>query len=192
MNPETFRSAPPPSGKRGADDFPPLVLDGRWNAVPFFEAVLKANRLALSEGFTLAQVSGLAGLADLLSAAQAAPNILSVDDTSEGSSSIQGAPSRKTVKSIFISMAHKPLDMESRSECLIIIHELFRQIMTILVRQHVHLSLKGIQLDDRIALHEIDRFVFPGFACVWFELAMDLPMDLRFRPDEWISPSSNP
>ena len=82
-------------------------------------------------------------------------------------------------------MRHAIDDMEARNECMEIMRELFRQLMSVLTLERVKLEQNCIYLDPRISFNEIDRYFFSGCACAYFQVAVDVFTDLRFSEDDW-------
>lgn len=166
-------------------EIPPIILGGEWNAFNFFKSLAESNRLASREGFFTMEVSGPLGFRSILSEAMSEPNIIAVDDTSEGMTSLV-SPSRSMVKSVFLSMKHRPMDTQARAECLSLESELFRQFMTVLTLERTRLGRQLISLNKDIHFQEIDKYFAPGYACAMFQLNVSMPLDLRHRPEEWL------
>ena len=82
-------------------------------------------------------------------------------------------------------MRHAIDDMDARNECMEIMRELFRQLMSVLTLERVKLEQNCIYLDPRISVNEIDRYFFSGCACAYFQVAVDVFTDLRFSEDDW-------
>ena len=165
---------------------PPLILKGQWNAKKYFTTLCARNKLARKHGFIFATFSGLQGLSDLLTKSMQSPAVISVDETSDGLTTIQPTPSRTLTKTLCLSMRHAAGNPEARDQCFRILHELARQILTVLIRESERLLLQSIQLDRDLHIQELDRYFAPGSAALIIELAVHLPLDLRHRPDEWL------
>ena len=168
-----------------------LTYAGSWDAASFFRNLTESNRLCQKEGFVFTEVSGLKGMSELLAAAQTAPNIISIDETSDGFAQIVSTPSRTMVKTGYMSMKCAPLDMQARRECFDIMKEIFRQFMTVLIRERTRLANRQVALNPRITFNEIDYYFAPGSACAWFAIEITIPVDMRYRPDEWTGPITN-
>lgn len=164
---------------------PPLILNGQWNALQYFTALAQANRLASSTGFKVTEVSGPAGLVSILADVMQSPDIIAVDDTTEGFSSIEASPYQEKTKTVFFCSKHEALDLSARASCLDLHREIFRQFLSMIIRQRTRLLQSYITLNPRIALQEIDRHFAPGYACSTFTMHVRLPMDLRLRHEEW-------
>lgn len=162
-----------------------MIYDGNWSAADFFQKLTETNKLTRSYGFTFCLVSGLQGFLDVISANDSSPNVIAVDDSSEGYAQIDNSPHRRMVKPVYMSMRHKAGVQKLRNECLGIMSEIFRQFMSKLIMEKTQLSEKMIRLDPKIRFSEIDKYFCAGSACAYFQLAIDIDTDLRFNPDEW-------
>lgn len=166
---------------------PSDFFSGQWSASDFFGRLTRENALAREYGFAFGQCSGLQGFADAMDIASTAPNVILVDDTSEGYSSLDVTPSRRMVKTVYIAMRHAPADMQARAQCFAVMHEIFRQFMSVIVREDVRLREQMIYIDHRIQFSEMDRYFATGAACAFFQISVDMFTDFVYRPDEWIS-----
>ena len=63
--------------------------------------------------------------------------------------------------------------------------ELFRQFMSVLIKERTRLQERCIYLDPRISFQEIDRYFFSGAACALFQIAIDKYTDLQYNSSEW-------
>ncbi len=162
------------------------MFTGTWSAVSFFSRLAAKNKLARQHGFTVAEVSGLQGFLDAISQAQTYPNVIAIDDTSEGYSDIANSPHSRMVKAVYLAMRHAPGDMQARAGCLGIMHEIFRQFMSVIIREKT-LEEDMIYLDSRISFSEMDRYFCTGQACAYFQLTIDTDTNMVYNPDEWLS-----
>ena len=160
-------------------------LDGQWNATAFFERLCAKNRLAVANKFFFGSVSGLDGFEDALSAMKRNTAFCLISDTADGFTELHNTPHTRRVKTVFLAMRHKVDDMASRNECLETMRELFRQFMSALIPERTLVEEKGIYLDPRITFSEIDSYFFSGCACAYFNIAVDVYMDLSYNADEW-------
>ena len=160
-------------------------LNGRWNAANFFEELTATNRLAQSEGFTFCRVSGLDGFEEAVNEAQTQTAFVCVSDIADGYTELNNTPRTRRIKTVFLAMRHAIDDMDARNECMEIMRELFRQLMSVLTLERVKLEQNCIYLDPRISFNEIDRYFFSGCACAYFQIAVDCFTDLRYRKEEW-------
>ena len=162
-----------------------ITPKGTWDATAFFERLAKSNKLAVSEGFTFCQVSGLEGFEEALSQMQTSNAFVCVSDIADGYTELNNTPRTRRVKTVFFAMRHAAEDMDARNECMEIMRELFRQFASQLILEKVKLEQNCIYLDPRISFNEIDRYFFSGCACAYFQIAVDVFTDLRYNPDEW-------
>ena len=160
-------------------------MKGQWDATSFFERLAKSNKLAVGEGFTFCQVSGLEGFEEALSQMQSASAFICVSDIADGYTELNNTPRTRRVKTVFFAMRHAAEDMDARNECMEIMRELFRQFASQLIMEKTRLEENCIYIDPRISFNEIDRYFFSGCACAYFQIAVDVFTDLRYNPDEW-------
>lgn len=160
-------------------------LNGRWDAAAFFENLTATNKLAQSEQFVFCRVSGLEGFEEALHAMQSASAFCCVSDIADGYTELNNTPRTRRIKTVFLAMRHAIDDMDARNECMEIMRELFRQLMSVLTLERVKLEQNCIYLDPRISFNEIDRYFFSGCACCYFQIAIDIFTDLRYNENEW-------
>ena len=156
-----------------------------WNAADFFSRLLSKNKLAKSHVFNFFTVSGLDGFEEALSNFQNSTAMLCVSDINDGYTQLNNHPWTRRVKTVFLAMRHPLGDMKARSECMEIMRELFRQMMSVLIMQKTQLAENNLYLDERITFNEIDYYFFNGAACAFFNIGIDVMTDLRFNADEW-------
>ena len=132
-------------------------------------------------------VSDLDGFSEALETMQASVPLVCLSDCTSGAIEIDNSPAIRTVRTLFMFMPHSVRDnfQARRQDALRTMREIFRQFMTVLIREAVNLRLEGIYLDPEVTFNEIDRYFFSGGACAYFQLSTDKSTDLRLRPDEW-------
>lgn len=162
-----------------------IVLDGSWDAAAFFEKLLSKNKLAKSLGFRFCRVSGLDGFEEALEDMQSTVNFFCVSDISDGYTELSATPHSRRVKTVFMAMRHKAQDMDLRTFSLGIMRELFRQLMSVLIREKVRLEQNCIFIDPKIKFSEIDRYFFSDGSCAFFQIAVDKYTDLQYDESEW-------
>lgn len=165
-----------------------------FDAAAFFRSLTGKNRLARSLGFRFAEVSDLEGFAECLESMQEYTPLVCVSDTSDGRMSFDNTPSTSRVKTVFMFMPHPVQDdwTGHRKRCFGIMREIFRQFMTVLIREKTRLRLDGIYLDREVSFQEIDRYFFSGGACAFYNIAVDKNIDLQLRIDEWTEDPTPP
>lgn len=154
-------------------------------AEQYFKELAERNRLVRQLGFSFGSCSGLQGFYDALAAAGTSPNIIAVDDSSDGYTSLHNSPSRTSVKTVFMAMRHKAGDMEARNYAFDRMREIFRQFMSALVLEKTRLDELNIYIDSRIQFSEIESYFFTGAACAYFQISSSEEENLMFNPDEW-------
>ena len=86
---------------------------------------------------------------------------------------------------MFLAMRHAIDDLTARDRCMRIMHELFRQFMSILIREKVKLQQRCIYVDERINFVEIDQYFFSGCAGAYFQITAHRYIDLQYNNEEW-------
>lgn len=157
-----------------------------WDAIAFFENLTSRNRLARDHGFKFCRVSGMEGFQEALASMQNAKAFVCVNEVSQGYTSLDNSPRTRRVKTVFIAMRHKIDDMKARQDRFDTLRELFRQFMTVLIKEKTKLEEDCVELDRRITFHEIDEYFFSGCACAYFSVAVDIHTDLRYDQNEWV------
>ena len=164
-----------------------MDFTGSWSAFDFFEDLTKSNRLTRRYGFQPILVSGLQGFLDAISVSRESPNIIAVDETSEGLTELANAPHRKIVKTVYMAMKHKPGDQQARDLCFTVMLEIHRQFMSKIIRERTKIEQNMIAIAPAVSYAEMDRYFCTGQACAYFQLSATLNFDLRYNSDEWIS-----
>lgn len=162
------------------------MFDGNWDATLFFEELTRKNRLAQDKGFKFCRVSGMEGFQEVLASMQSVKAFVCVNEIAQGYTSLDNSPMTRRVKTVFLAMRHKIDDMKARQNRFDVLRELFRQYMTVLIKEKTKLEEHCIELDRRITFHEIDEYFFSGCACAYFSVAVDVHTDLRYDKYEWI------
>ena len=156
-----------------------------WDAVKFFEELTAKNKLAQSEHFSFHPASGLEGFYDALNVMQDKVNFVCVSDISQGYTELSTSPKTRRVKTVFLAMRHAVDNEQARQECMDTMRELFRQFMSALFREKTAIEQGLIALDTRVNFNEIDRYIFSGCACAFFQIATETRTDLRYNNEEW-------
>ena len=156
-----------------------------WDATRFFEQLTSTNKLAQAEHFAFCRVSSLDGFEEALQTMQSATAFVCVSDIAQGYMEMHNTPRTRRVKTVFLAMRHAVEDMDARAECFDTLRELFRQFMSVLILERTKLEQHCIYLDPQITFNEIESYFFTGAACAYFQVAVDVFTDLRFRAEEW-------
>lgn len=157
-----------------------------WDAAAFFKRLTQQNRHAAEQGYRFVCVSSLEGFHGALGVMHSAKAMVAVSDTSQGYMSMENSPHTRRVKTVFLAMRHAVDDMEAREECMEDMRELFRQFMSVLIRERTQLEQHRIFIDERISFNEIDRYFFNGCACAYFQIAVDTYTNLQYNQEEWL------
>lgn len=160
--------------------------DYDWNASAYFKELTRRNRLAREQGFKFCRVSGLDGFEEALAGMQQTQAFVCVDELGAGFSQLSPSPRTRRVKTVFLAMRHAVDDMEARQRCFDTMRELFRQLMTALIREKTAIEEHFLYVDPRIQFSEIPAYFASGCACASFQVAIDSMTNLCYDDDEWI------
>lgn len=158
-----------------------------FDAISFFKRLTETNRLAIKHGFRFRVVSGIDDFGDALDTMQELYPLVCVSDTSDGEIDLDNSPATSNIKTVFMFMPHGILEdwMEARRRCFLIMREIFRQFLSVLIRERSRLRLDALYIDRSIHFTEMDRYFFSGGACAYFNIMVSQPTDLILRQDEW-------
>lgn len=156
-----------------------------WNARPYFKALTERNILARQLGLVYCDVSGLQGFEDVLTNLLNAPGFIALADSSDGLANIDNTPNVRRVKTIFLGLRHAADDPDARNLALDRLRELFRQILSHLLREKNRLQTQGIYLDPEITFTEIDSYFATGTACAYFQIAYSTSFNLAYSQGLW-------
>ncbi|MBR6746520.1 MAG: hypothetical protein IKL83_03995 [Muribaculaceae bacterium] len=163
-----------------------VTTNYNWDASEFFEALTARNKLAIDKGFRFCRVSGMEGFQEALASMQNTKAFICVNEVAQGYTSLDNSPITRRVKTVFLAMRHKIDDMKTRQDRFDTLREIFRQFMTVLIKEKTKLEGHCVELDRRISFHEIDEYFFSGCACAYFSIAVDVHTDLRYDERDWI------
>lgn len=156
-----------------------------WDAESFFRILTRANKLAQQHSFYYARVSGLQGFEEVLANSQKQKAFVCVQTEDDGFMTLNNSPHTRRVKTVFLAMRY-PIDrLDLRSQCFSIMQEVFRQFMSVLLKEKTRLRENNIYLDERISFNEIEQYFAQGCACAYFSIATEVYTDLRFNSEEW-------
>ena len=156
-----------------------------WNARQYFRALTARNNLARQLGLVCCDVSGLQGFEDVLTNLLNAPGFIALADSSDGLANIDNTPNVRRVKTVFLGLRHAADGPDARNLALDRLRELFRQILSHILRERNRLHTQGIYLDPEITFTEIDSYFATGTACAYFQIAYSTSFDLRYSKELW-------
>lgn len=156
-----------------------------WDAETFFRILTATNKLCKQHKFVYCRVSGLQGFEEVLNKAQSEKAFICCSSDADGYTTLNNTPHTRRVKTVFIAMRHAVNRMDLRNICMETMREVFRQFMSVLIREKTKLENNHIYLDSRIQFSEIEQYFAQGTACAYFNIATDIFTDLRFDSEEW-------
>lgn len=163
------------------------MTDFNWDAQSFFKKLTECNKFARENGYVFHPVSGLDGFNATLCDALSTQAFVCVSDTSPGALSMDNTPHTSRMKIVFLACRHRAENEAARQEAFDCMRELFRQFMSVLIREKTRLDEDCIYIDNRINFTEMERYFYTGAACAYFQIRIDTYTDLTFNEDEWLS-----
>ena len=157
-----------------------------WSAADFFRKLTETNKMAVEAGAVFCRVSGLQGYQDAIAGLKKRKPVVAVSDVSKGTLFTDNTPHYDRLKMVFFAWPHAVDSMEDRQKAMEKIRELFRQFMTVFIREKVRLEESNIYLDQQISLNEIDKYIFSGMAAAYCHIQITTYTNLEFDESEWI------
>lgn len=161
----------------------PIFAD--WDAYAFFERLVRNNKLARELGMQTFRVASLRGFEEALNSIQECTAFCCVSDSSEGELTLAASPATHRFKEVYFAIRHENGDIEARMNVMRKIRELFRQFMTVLIRERTRLECNAVYMDQKIPFHEISQYFASGCACAFFQIYLSFPEDLRYKESDW-------
>ncbi len=163
------------------------MTDFNWDAQSFFRRLTEANKFAQENGFVFHPVSGLEGFHGALTNLLRTKAFVCVSDTSDGNMELENTSRTSRIKTVFMAYRHKAFDETQRNLAMAKMRELFRQFLSVLIQEKIHIEEDDIYLDTRIAFKEIDQYFYTDAACALFQIKVDTFTNLEYNEDEWIT-----
>ncbi|MBD5172299.1 MAG: hypothetical protein HDT02_03645 [Bacteroidales bacterium] len=156
-----------------------------WDAFSFFSDRISALIPARDIGMKTVRVSGLEGLEDAVANMLDAPALCCVSDSSDGDIDLECSPSDSNFKLIFLLIRTPEGDMAARHRHLKTLRLIFHALLSVLIQERTRLENDCLFLDPKIQFHEAPAPLLSGYTCVWFQLRIVAPLDLRINSNLW-------
>lgn len=160
-----------------------------FDAIAYFTAMTRANRLAADNGFVPVTVSGPQNLEGLFEEYRDADRFVAISDTSTGNLESRGgvdAFSKRRAYTVWILSAYDHDDMESRQEELEMCRELFRQFVSRILHDKYEYSEQLMYVDTHsIPNQELSRYYLSGMTGLFFTIYVSEPVSLEYDSAEW-------
>lgn len=110
-------------------------------------------------------------------------------ETSDGST-VQGQSAgffRRSVFTVFLLYRHDIKNEQQRMERLNICRELRDQIYSYIIRDSENMMTDNFDYALQTSIQERDTptFTLDGCTGTWFQMQIDVPVDLRYNPEQW-------
>ncbi len=160
-----------------------------FDAIEYFTAITKENKLAREKGFVPVTISSSDNLEGLFEEYRDNDRFVAISDTNSGNlSSPDGAYafSKKRAYTVFLLSAYDYDDMQSRQEELNLCRELFLQFVSRILRDKYSYDEKEMYFDTHsIPNQEIGRYYLSGMTGLHFTLYVQEPVELIYDENQW-------
>lgn len=163
--------------------------NNHFDALAYFYAMTRHNKLAREKGFVPVTISNTDNLEGLFEEYRDNDRFVAVTDTNSGNlSSADGTYgfSKRRAYTVFILSAYEHDNMASRQEELELCRELFHQFVSKIIRDKYQYEEKMMYFDTHaIPNQEIGRYYLSGMTGLHFTLYVQEPIDLIYDDEQW-------
>ncbi|MDR0686921.1 MAG: hypothetical protein LBF79_05650 [Dysgonamonadaceae bacterium] len=159
-----------------------------FNAYQYFQQICEKNKILVDGEYRFCRVTGLANMEEVIQKWKAAKAWFCIDDTEDGTligSRGAGFFERRS-HTVFILKKFPYGNMDLQHAALQECRTVFRQIMKklILDRRVLENEMTYLKLDS-VPWHEFPGYVLSGCTGLYFEVVIEIPIDLCYNGDEW-------
>ena len=158
-----------------------------FNAQEYFERLCNENKLAVDEGFHFATCPGIENLEGVVNDIRKVANFFVFDDTAEGVNfrGAGGGYYRRRVFTVSLLRRYEIYNMEDREAQLAVCRELYKQILSRLIRDKRNYPDLNYLKTDSIFYREFNKYMFSGCTGLYFMLECSEPEDFCYNESEW-------
>lgn len=159
-----------------------------FDARTYFEKICAENKLAVAENFHFATCPGIENLEGVINDVRKVANFFVFDDTVEGQNfrGSGGGYFRKRVFTVSLLRRYRLNDMNDREAQLAVCRELYKQIVSRLIKDKRE-NPNLVYLDtNSIFYREFDKIIFNGCTGLYFMLECAEPENLCYNADQWM------
>ena len=159
-----------------------------FDAHTYFESIRDKNKMLIAGNYKYCRVTGLANMEDVITSFKKEKAYFCVDATEDGDTfqSAGGAFMERRVHTLFVLKKFPYNDMPAQDEALNECRQIYRSILRKLVRDRALLENEMVYLQVlRIPFHEIPGYAISGCTGLYFNVTIDIPIDLCYKSDEW-------
>lgn len=165
-----------------------MDINTDWDPTTYFKELISRNKLAQAHGFDFVSVPNVFGAMMLASERTKSLAHVAFCETSDGSA-VQGQSAgffRRKVFTVFLLYRYDIKDEAQRMTRLNICRTLRDQIYSRFIRDSEELeAATSYALQTSIQERDTPTFTLDGCTGTWFQMQVDVPVDLRYNPDLW-------
>lgn len=163
-----------------------MVTNELFDAVEYFTALTKSNKLAKAEKFFPCTSSGPASLEGIIANMRTQRAFVCIDDTNESRTFYSGSAFFiRRVFTVNILIRYKNGDMEDRQRQLDICRRLFRQFHSRILRDKVKTNKVDFVDERNITSRDYGQYFLNGITGLYFILQSNEPIELCYDESEW-------
>lgn len=158
-----------------------------FNAQEYFGRICKENKLAVAEKFHFTTCPGIENLEGVINDLRKVANFFVFDDTTEGQNfrGSGGGYFRKRVFTVSLLRRYRLNDMEDREKQLSVCRELYKQIVSRLIKDKTDCDDLIYLKTDSIFYREFNKYMFSGCTGLCFMLECSEPENLCYNAELW-------
>lgn len=159
-----------------------------WDPSIYFREIVAKNKLATEHKFSFVTVPSVIGAMMLAADRTKSSAHVAFCETSDGSTT-QGMSAgffRRKVFTVFVLYRYDIKNEAQRNERLNICRTLRDQIYSRFLRDSEELeAATSYAFQTSIQERDTPQFTLDGCTGTWFQMQVDIPVDLRYNPEEW-------
>lgn len=159
-----------------------------FDAEAYFKTLAETNKLCVEQGFRFCTCSGLENLEEAIDQFRKVNNFFIFDDTTEGQEfkGAGGGYYHKRLFTVSLMRRYRIDDMEDRAKQLEICRQLFKQLVSRMIKDKEETIKLAYLKTDNILYREYGRAMFSGCTGLYFIVECSEPENLCYNAEEWI------
>lgn len=159
-----------------------------FDAEAYFKTLAETNKLCVEQGFRFCTCSGLENLEEAIGQFRKVNNFFIFDDTTEGQEfkGAGGGYYHKRLFTVSLMRRYRLDDMEDRAKQLEICRQLFKQLVSRMIKDKEEAIKLAYLKTDNILYREYGRAMFSGCTGLYFIVESSEPENLCYNAEEWI------
>lgn len=164
-------------------------MNFNFDAYAYFQDIRDKNKLAAYGNYKFSRVTGLSNMEEVIAGSRKEKAFFCVDDTEDGVTlKKSGGYFQRRSYTVFVLKKYKSLDMGDQHDALLECRKIYEQVLKKLIKDKDILENSMVYLlNDRIPFHEIPGHYINGCTGLYFIVTIEIPTDLRYQADEWLS-----